>query len=412
MAEQTRGSGSERGPVVQFDHFTHVTLGGSDESWRTLREQHPVAWTEANGGHWVVTSYAEVTATLKDWQTFSSARTDPGISSLVLGDAPMPLLIPEELDPPSWNSPRDLLNRLLARREMELLRPRIRAWADHFIDQFIGTGTAELAGQLSVPVPAAVTMEWLGWPPDEWMRAASTFHNMARFEMSSPEFMRAARQFGWLSMRIHEEVAQRRAAPCDDVMSIISNHEIDGRPISAPEAESMVLLAIGGGVDTTTSLTSAALVHLGQHPDLRARLSGDRSLIRLATEEFLRFYPPARTHARTVTTDVEFGGCPLRAGDRVLLSEASACHDPAAFPDANEFIADRRPNRHVAFGAGIHRCPGSHLARIEFEEIMNAVLDRLGDYELGEPVEYPNWSTIGGWAEIPITFTAPAGATS
>jgi cytochrome P450 len=247
-------------------------------------------------------------------------------------------------------------------------------------------------------------MEWLGWPEDEWIAAASTFHDMARHEYGSPSFIDAGRRFGWLAKRIHEEVAERRRAPRDDVLSAIANADLDGKAITAEDAEAMVLLLIGGGVDTTTALTSAALVHLGHDLELRARLVAEPTLLRGATEEFLRVYPPARTHARTVTRDVELAGCPMRAGDRVLLSEASACHDAAMFPDADRFDPERAPNVHVAFGVGLHRCPGAHLARLEFAEVITAVLERIPDYALGEAMEYPNWAAIGGWAAIPVTF--------
>ena len=118
-------------------------------------------------------------------------------------------------------------------------------------------------------------------------------------------------------------------------------------------------------------------------------------------------YPPARTHARTAARDTELGGCFIAKGDRVLLSEVSACHDESAFANADQFIVDRFPNRHAAFGLGIHRCPGSHLARAQFKEIMRQVLTRMPDYELDleQVAEYPNWSSIGGWAKIPATFT-------
>ena len=117
-------------------------------------------------------------------------------------------------------------------------------------------------------------------------------------------------------------------------------------------------------------------------------------------------YPPARTHARTVTSDVELGGCLLRAGDRVVLSEISANYDEAAFPDPETFEADRFPNRHVTFGMGIHRCPGSHLARIMLAEMLAVVLEKMPDYELDEAglLEYPSWTMVGGWAHIPVTF--------
>lgn len=405
MADAPAGG---RGPVVDFDLFGHVSSAGSDAEWRAVRERCPVAWTEANGGHWVVSGYDEVTAAYRDWETFSSARTDPAISSLSLGDARMPKLYPEELDPPEWRPLRRVLNRLLSPPAVEELRPRVHHWVHHHLDRIVAEGRADLAHDLAVPVPSCVTMEWLGWPEDEWILAASTFHEMARHEWFSPGFNEAGRRFAWLGARIHEEVAERRRAPRDDAMSVIATADLDGRPITAEEAEAVVLLTIGGGVDTTTALTSAALVHLGRDLDLRQRLVEDRSLLTTATEEFLRMYPPSRTHARTVTRDVEFAGCPMRAGDRVLLSEASACHDEAAFPDADRFVPDRMPNRHVAFGVGIHRCPGSHLARLEFTEIITGVLDRLPDYVLGEVREYPNWAAIGGWAEIPVTIPHPS----
>jgi cytochrome P450 len=126
-----------------------------------------------------------------------------------------------------------------------------------------------------------------------------------------------------------------------------------------------------------------------------------------ATEEFLRYYPPARTHARTVTEDFEFEGCRMRKGDRVLLSEVSSGRDHAAFPDADTFVIDRNPNRHLSFGVGLHRCVGSHLARIEFAEVLTQILQRLPDFEIdvGAVVEYPNWASVGGWAKLPATFT-------
>lgn len=405
-AGDARGEPAERCPVVDFDHLTHTSSSSSDEAWQDLRERHPVAWTEANGGHWVISGYAEVTAAYRDWETFSSARTDPAISSLSIPDARMPRLHPEELDPPAWKPQRRILNRLLSPQAVDALRPRIRHWVHHHLDRIVEAGEAELAQDLAVPVPSTVVMEWLGWPEDEWILAASTFHDMARHEWFSPGFMEAGKRFGWLSERIREEVADRRRSPRDDVLSLIANADLEGEHISAEDAEAIVLLLIGGGVDTTTALTSAALVHLGQDLDLRARLIAEPELIPVATEEFLRVHPPSRTHARTVTRDVEFAGCPMRAGDRVLLSEASACHDAGAFPDADRFIVDRTPNRHVAFGMGIHRCPGSHLARLEFAEIITAVLERIPHYELGRVVEYPNWAAIGGWAAIPVTVPA------
>ncbi len=407
-----------RAPHVEFDHYGQRSIGQSDAAWNELRERCPVAWTEANGGHWVVSGYPEVAAAFKDWETFSSARTDPRYTSLSVGNLEIPPLFPEELDPPEWYPLRRILSELLSPKAVERLGSRIEHWVTHAVDQVIETGRCEMSEDIACAVPAAVTLELLGFPEEDWDRIAAAFHGAASFDRSTPEFAEAARDLHWVSARAGEELAARRAQPGEDALSLIAFHDVDGRPITPEEAEALVLLVVGGGVDTTTSVTCAAFVHLARHPEDRARLVAEPELLASATEEFLRVYPPARTHARIVATDAEFAGCQLEKGDRVLLSEVAANLDATAFPEAERFVIDRFPNRHVSFGLGIHRCPGSHLARAQFKEILGQVLGRMGDYEvdLGGIVEYPNWSAIGGWARIPATFTPgprrldPAGA--
>jgi len=389
-------------PEVDFNPFTHTSLAGSNAAWRALRSHGPAAWPDQNKGHWILSSYTAVKEALLDWRTFSSARSDPEVSSLMLGDTKMPKLYPEELDPPESKPMRRVLSKLLSPSAVRAMQDRIAHWTDHYLDAVVAAGGGDLASGLTVPVPSAVTMEWLGWPEEEWVEAASTFYDMARHEFFSPDFMAAGKKFLWLGERIREEIALRRQTPRDDVLSIIANADLEGRRITAEEAEAMVLLTIGGGVDTTTALTSAALIHLGRDTELRQRLINEPALLDTATEEFLRVYPPARTHARTVTRDIDFHGCALKAGDRVLLSEVSACHDERQFPNAEHFIPDRVPNKHLAFGIGIHRCVGLHLARLEFKTMIRAVLARMPDYRLGEVREYPSWAAIGGWAAIPV----------
>jgi cytochrome P450 len=398
---------SDRQPTVAFDVFAPVNRAESDDTWREARERCPVGWTDRDGGYWVVSGYDEVAAAFRDWEHFSSARTDPEISSIVLGNSRLPLLTPEEIDPPDWYPVRRILSELLAPRAAERLRPRARHWTTHFVDQFIEHGECEFTHDLSVPVPGSVTLEWLGFPESDWRMIAAAFHDVAAYSHHTPEYRTAQLAFGNVMTSIREEVAAREHSPRDDAMTAIIYHEIDGERIARETAESIVFMTVGGGVDTTTALIGAALLHLSQVPDDRQRLLDDPDLLVTATEEFLRFYPPARSHARTVTEDFEFAGCPMRRGDRVLLGEISAGRDEQAFPDAETFVIDRNPNRHLSFGVGLHRCVGSHLARIEFAEVITAVLTRLPDFEIDETavVEYPNWSTIGGWARLPATFT-------
>ncbi len=396
-----------RHPTVDFDLFAAVTRAESDDSWRAARAQCPVGWTDRNGGYWVVSGYEEVAAAFRDWEHFSSARTDPEISSIVLGDSRLPLLTPEEIDPPDWYPVRRILSELLAPRAAERLRPRARHWTTHFVDQFIETGEVEFTHDLSVPVPGAVTLEWLGFPESAWRMISGAFHDVAAYSRGTPEHRTAQLAFGDVMTCIREEVAIRAHVPRDDAMTAIAHHEIDGERIDRATAESIVFMTVGGGVDTTTALIGAALLHLSQVPGDRRRLIDEPGLLVTATEEFLRYYPPARTHARTVTEDFEFAGCPMRKGDRVLVSEFSSGRDEHAFAGADEFVIDRNPNRHLSFGVGIHRCVGSHLARIEFAEVLTAILTRLPDFEIDESavVEYPNWASVGGWARLPATFT-------
>ncbi len=393
--------------TVEFDHFSHRTLAGSDEDWRDLRATCPVAWTEANGGHWVAAGYEEVVAAFRDWESFSSARTDPKRSSLAIGGNAMPLMYPEELDPPEWNPMRRVLGRLLSPQAVEQLRPRVEHWTAHAIDQVIETGTCDFTDDLTCRVPESVALELLGFDQAHWQRISGAFHKMASYPHGTPEFNGALDDLFWVAELAHDELQARLVAPRDDAMSAIAHHQIDGERIPIEAAEAVTILTVGGGVDTSTSVSSAALIHLSRHPGDRRRLIDDPALIDSAVEEFLRVYPPARSHARTVARDVELGGCLMRKGDRVLLSEVSACHDESAFPNASEFVIDRFPNRHVAFGMGIHRCPGSHLARLELREIISQVLARMPDYQVDDDGvrEYPNWSMIGGWGRIPATFT-------
>lgn len=397
----------DREPVTDFDVFATTTMAANDAAWRELRQRCPVAWTPHNGGHWVLSGYDAVAEAFRDWETFSSARTDPAVSSITISGARLPLLVPEELDPPEWHPMRRVLAAMLAPAAAERLRPRARHWARHCIDQVVETGRAELVDQLIFPVPAAVTLEWLGFPESDWDLFTHAFHDAAAYPHGSAEYRAAAAATGHVLRRVAEEVDARRTTPRHDGLSTIVHAEVEGEPIPQETAEQLVFMTIGGGLDTTSALASAALLHLHRHPEDRARLLAEPDLWDPATEEFLRVYPPARTHARTVTRDVEFAGCPMRAGDRVLLSEVASGRDPSAFPDADRFVIDRFPNRHLSFGAGIHRCPGSHLARITFREMMLEVLERVPDYRIvdDEVVEYPNWSMIGGWAKLPAEFT-------
>lgn len=399
--------------TADFDVFTATSRVESNTSWDAARDAAPVLRSEFNGGLWMFTRYEEVCAAFRDWETFSSARTDPTRSSIAVTQGQAPLLVPEELDPPEWDPYRRIIAELLTPRVAEALRPRARYWSEHFLDQVADAGACDLVTDLAVPVPAAVIMEFLGLSVEDWLPRAKVFHDVTAYPPGHPTREAALIDYGAVLSAVAGELADRRTNPREDAMTTIALATVDGRSIDTTMAQLLVFMVLGGGVDTTTSLVSAALVHLGEDRPLRKRLRDDPALLKTATEEFLRVYPPARTHTRTVARDVEVGGCPLRAGDRVLLSEISANHDELFFEDPQDFQPSRFPNRHVSFGMGKHRCPGSHLARVEFGEMIAAVLHRVPDFTIADsgPVEYPSWAMVGGWSSIPVVF-APRTAVS
>ncbi len=206
--------------------------------------------------------------------------------------------------------------------------------------------------------------------------------------------------------RIAEELGSRIASPRDDALTgsrttrSIARSSLKSRSIDRVPHD-------GRGNRHDDVVDRRRAVGLAQYPANRERLIDEPNLFPLATEEFLRFYPPARARKRIVAVDTEFGGVEMKKGDSVLLSEAAAGRDESEFPNADEFVIDRNPNRHLSFGVGIHRCPGSHLARIVFSEMITAVLQRMPDYEitLDDVTEYPDWAMVGGWQRIPATFT-------
>jgi cytochrome P450 len=399
--------GGSEAPVIDFDVFKATTRAESNESWREARRMGPVVRTNNHDGLWMMTRYDEVCAAFRDWETFSSARTNPELSSVAVTTGPAPLLVPEELDPPEWQGYRRIVAELLAPHVAESLRPRARYWSNRYLDKVIGLGRCDLVTDLAVPVPAAVIMEFLGFAEAQWLPVATVFHDVSAYPPGHPTREVALPRYAGVLDAVADELAERRTRPREDALTTIAQATIDGAPIDERMATLLVFMVLGGGVDTTTSLVSAALVHLEADRALRDELQDDPGLLTTATEEFLRYYPPARTHTRTVASDTTVAGCPMRAGDRILLSEVSANHDELAFDAPHEFQADRFPNRHVSFGMGRHRCPGSHLARVEFTEMLTTVLQRMPDFEIdgGGAVEYPSWAMIGGWSSIPVVFT-------
>jgi len=397
-------------PRVDFDQHSSEHAADWVSRYQDIRRQSPVAWSDHHGGFWLVSGYEEACQVLRDPATFTSGRFLDEVGRLAGGISIPPLpfrLVPTETDMPEWEATRHILNRALSPAKVKAFRDKTRAYTAALIDRHIETGAIDLVLDLANPLPALMTMELLGLPLDEWQRFADPFHSFPSNPAGSPERDKAAEEMGWVFEQIEALVEKRRKDPIDDLTTAIVFAERPEGPYPHAEVVDILLNVIGGGVDTTTALTSNALWHLHRHHDDRRRLIEDPSLLSAAAEEFLRFYTPIQNQARTASRRCVLGGQTIEAGDRVLVALASANRDEREFEDAGIFRADRFPNRHAAFGLGMHRCVGSHLARQMFEEMIMAVLARMPDYAVQEleAERYRGIAAINGWVRMPARFT-------
>jgi cytochrome P450 len=408
MPAATAMSGA-RCPVVQFDHNSSEHAADPAGSYRALRRQHPVAWSDANGGYWIISGYQALFDAARDDEVFSSARSADGGEGLtvVIPKTPMHLHIPIELDPPDFRKYRKIVNAITAPAAISGMTDMIEFYCTWFVDRVIERGECDFTEIIGVP--SIVTIDWLGLPLEDWSRFAAAHQAVLAQPRDSAEFQHTvAVDLPYLAGRMRDTIARRRAEPRDDVISYLCAQEIDGWPITEDEVFSIVDLLVAGGTVTTANLVSQSLIWLYQHPDVRRRLIDEPELLERAVEEFLRYFAPSQALARTVVQDVEFHGCPLKAGDRALLAWASANRDEAGgFEDPDEIDIERWPNRHTSFGVGIHRCAGSHLGRAMGQRLLTEVLTRMPDYEidLDGLVPYAAQGANAGYTRVPARFT-------
>ena len=240
----------------------------------------------------------------------------------------------------------------------------------------------------------------LGFPPED----GDTFRgfvNQVLKDVAAPFEQRIAGMgdlFAYLKVQIDDHIAN----PRDDLTSFLLTAEMDGQQIDFPHVAGTMALFLIAGIDTTWSAIGASLWHLAGNPKDRERLVAEPELLPIAMEELLRAYAPV-TMARLVKQDMDWNGCPMKADDWVLLSFPAANRDPEAFDDADQVIIDREVNRHAAFGLGIHRCAGSHLARMELRVALEVWLKAFPRFELGDP-EAVTWSggQVRGPRKLPI----------
>ncbi|MBS1846794.1 MAG: cytochrome P450 [Actinobacteria bacterium] len=385
--------------------------------WARLRETCPVAWNRRHDGYWMVAGHEEVGIAARDGATFSS-RYEPepvdGIDYIGIVGVPRPKRVPKagiaEVEGPVHLALRRAMNPFMVPRATQELEPLMRRVATWFLDQKIASGAMDLVEDFATPVPSVLTMALVGLPLGDWKRWADLFHGALAHDPAGDAARQTRANLPAMFAQLDEIARDRRANPRDDLATALITMDADGEVLSDDDVRAVLWNLIGGGLDTTASLTSLSLHHLGAHPDQRARLAAEPALLPLATEEFLRFFSVNETLSRTVTCPATLGGRHLSAGDPLVLSWASANRDAAVFDRPDEVVIDRERNPHLAFGVGPHRCIGMHIARTMFQIMVREVLDRIPDYVVDEEATAfyrPNPEVVG-MVRMPVTFTPGA----
>lgn len=377
-----------------------------------LAEQGPVVYSNHYGGHWLITQYKEVAEVLRDPERFSSYPNN--IVPHGFGK-----FIPLEFDPPVHTAYRQGLQPLFNPNRMRALEPQIRGIVNDLIDGFAARGSAEYISEFAHEVPARVFLALMGWPiEDAPMFTEATDTTLHGVPGGTEEESNAARvaAAGRMMAYFGAVVADRRAfAEHDDVTASIINNEIelDGvrRRLTDEELCNIFMLLLIAGLHTTQGSLAWSVMHLSHHPEQRRQLIEDPSRIPAAVEEILRI-EAAVSAGRRATRDTELGGVALKENDQLLLMLCGANRDEREFPDANHLHIDRTPNRHLSFGAGPHRCLGSHLARVELRFALEELLRRIPDIE-PDPGRPPvcNGAQVRGINELYVRFTPEAATT-
>lgn len=344
------------------------------DSYDVLREQAPAHFgTAAGNPFWLLTRMTEIRDAFQDPSTFSNRSVTPAEPN------PPYLWIPEMLDPPIHTKWRQLLGPLFAPGAVDRLEPKVRARFSEILDDVAERGQCDYVADVALRFPNTIFMELMGLPVSD----AALFQDWETAILhhggtSSGTALKAMQE---VMAYFTDLVEERRKQPREDILSIASRWEIDGEPVNQNDLLALCLLLFMAGLDTVAMQLSYSMYHLATHPDDRARINAEPALLAPAIEEFLRYYAFV-SPGRKVVQDTEIAGCPVKAGQMVWLPLASANRDPREFRDADKVIIDREDNRHIAFGAGPHRCLGSHLARRELTIGLGEWHKRIPDYRL------------------------------
>jgi cytochrome P450 len=411
-AEQTDSGQRARELARTFDIWDPKLNDDPYPVLRELQQECPVAYSEALGGYWVVTSYDAV----------REVFTHPGVYSSQILQVPPPddppVLIPETLDPPTHTAYRQVMAPLFSPPAVAALQDSTRSLIHDLLVSFVAEGGGDFVREVAVPLPAKVFLSVLGLPWED-VEKLQSYRDALMRGIASPDEKVAEHARTVLmpeAMQYFAEAAASRRAmtdpPHDLLTAMVTGRlELDGgRTMTDDEVVNALILLVAAGLDTVTAVLAKAVMTLATRPDLRQQLLDDPTVIPSATEEFIRYWALVAT-CRRATSDTLLNEMPIKAGDVVNISTVAASRDPKEFERPDEIDLRRAPNRHLAFGAGPHRCIGSHLARMEVSVCLDELMRVMPHFEL-DPSDPPvqRFGQVIGVDRLALVVASPTPA--
>ncbi|MEV0688134.1 cytochrome P450 [Nocardia sp. NPDC050378] len=364
-----------------------------------LRAQCPVAWSDRYSGYWTLTRFEDVTAAARDYTNFRSGS--PFVAMPDFGSQ-----IPISLNPPEHTVFRRLLNKYFTPQRMEALEPVIRGYVVEHLEAVLEAGETDIIAALCQPLPARALSALMNLPDSAYTDLVDQIAGFERMGWDPTQV--GAVIFEVFSTHIAKVIAERRQHPLDPELDLLGGAmamEIDGEPLGDDQVLQIGVQMIAAGHATTADALGSSIFRVATNPDIQMRLRRQPELIPQAVEEFLRIETPLPELGRKAGADFEFRGVPLREGDSVALNYGAANRDGDVFEHPEACIIDRNPNRHLAFGHGIHKCLGAPLARLELRLALEELLARTGEIELAGRPEVTKGLMLTGFTKLPIKVT-------
>jgi cholest-4-en-3-one 26-monooxygenase len=401
---------------VGFDPTEPAVLahGQPREAFAELRRTAPVTWiTQTPGsagfddeGYWAVTRHADVMTVSRDTDTFSSWENTAIVRfrrGIPRSHIDMQRAVMINIDPPYHTKLRAIVARGFTPRAIHALRDALRERADRIVREAAASRTGEFVADVASQLPLQAIAELIGVPPEDRAQLFAWSNRMLGYDepgLDNDDPYVAAMELLAYATTLAEK---RQAEPRDDIVTKLISAEIDGSILSIDEFGFFVMLLSVAGNETTRNAIAHGMLAFFEHPDAWAIYQTQRP--KTAVDEIIRWATPVNAFQRTATRDVDFGGQPIRQGERVCLFYGSANFDEAVFRDPYTFDIRRSPNPHLGFGgSGAHYCLGANLARLEIELMFNAIADQIPDISRsGEPQRlHSGW--VHGIKALPVCY--------